>query len=371
MKQFDDMIRGLQKEIQVPESVWNQYTHTLSHLPEKTVPKKSSAFTGKKIWPSAAVIALFLGTATVSGAVYHYWNGGLKEKFQISSELNKKLEENHMKSFLDQSVTQDGVTVTAQESIVDQYFAHLSFQVEGYALEEGKQPAFSETRVQINQDSHFPVTWTSSFYQGLISGSGGQVLYADNTPVTSKQISSYYKEDGTMEFQITLMSEEKGAFLNQPIHIELKDLGFYTEDESVQTEAKGTWSFDWILKGCEEIKTYTLNTFFEETGTTLLQAELSPISISCLYRSSEENITDGKTLPAFTGVRLKDGTLLTGLSGQGYSGYPTENSDVYRDTFALERVVDTEQVESLLFVRSASEGQEALTEENLYIVPVS
>lgn len=34
-------------------------------------------------------------------------------------------------------------------------------------------------------------------------------------------------EDGSMEFQVEMMSEEKGVFFNQPIHVELKRLGSY------------------------------------------------------------------------------------------------------------------------------------------------
>lgn len=370
MNRFDDMIRGLQKDIQVPESVWNRYIDTLDHLPERSVPKKSFTFSRKKLWPVAAAIAFALGTLTVSAAVYTYWKGGLEEKLQITSAQDKKLEDEHMRSFLDHSVTQGNITVTAQESIVDHYFAHLSFKIEGYNTEDGEQPAFSETDIIINHDRDFPVEWTSSFYQGIIPGSDGKMMFADGTPFTAGQAGSYKKEDGSMEFQITLMSEVKGAFLDQPIHIELKDLGIYTEEETLKTEVKGTWSFDWILEGSKDVETYDLNTSFSN-GSTLLQAELSPISVSFLYQCSQQDGTKGEAIPTFTGVRLKDGTLLTGLSGQGYSGCQTEDPDLYRDTFALERVLDVEQIESLLFIRPTTEVPQDLTEEDLYFVPVS
>ena len=35
MSKFDDMVDGLQQELEVPEQVWKKYTDTLSELTEK------------------------------------------------------------------------------------------------------------------------------------------------------------------------------------------------------------------------------------------------------------------------------------------------------------------------------------------------
>ena len=35
MSKFDDMITGLQQDIEVPERVWAKYTDTLSNLPDR------------------------------------------------------------------------------------------------------------------------------------------------------------------------------------------------------------------------------------------------------------------------------------------------------------------------------------------------
>ena len=67
---------------------------------------------------------------------------------------------------------------------------------------------------------------------------------------------------------------------------------------------------------------------------------------------------------------MKDGTVYTGISGAGINGYTAEDSDIYESLTALERVIDVDQVESLLFVKSYPDSRQPLTEENLYFVSV-
>ena len=87
--------------------------------------------------------------------------------------------------------------------------------------------------------------------------------------------------------------------------------------------------------------------------------------------NGEESVhTTFKEAPSFTGVRLKDGTIYTGISGAGVTWYESEDSEQYRDISALQRVIDVDQVESLLFVKSYPEGAQMLGEDNLYFVPV-
>ena len=56
--------------------------------------------------------------------------------------------------------------------------------------------------------------------------------------------------------------------------------------------------------------------------------------------------------------------------GGGSSGYEDENKEVYQLVESYERVVDVEQVESLLFKKSSPQEERALTDEEMYIVPL-
>ena len=58
------------------------------------------------------------------------------------------------------------------------------------------------------------------------------------------------------------------------------------------------------------------------------------------------------TGPAFLGLRMKDGTVYDGLAGRGYADYADDASDIYIQRWALHRIIDPDQVESLLFTES-------------------
>ncbi len=385
MSKFDDMIHGLQQDMEVPDHVWVKYTDTLSKLPDRQAERPSHTFAKRRIWPVAAAATLVIGTVSVSTAAYMQWSRGLEERLHTTAEQRQILEDNQMSSFIGQSVTQGNVTVTAQQSIVDNHFAHLSFKVEGYQAKDGEQPGFSDITITVGDNEDYTGGWSASFYNGLISGPDGRAVHPDGTPLKEDEEISYILEDGSMEFQVDMMSDVKGAFFDQPIHVELKNLGIYGgKAEDVIVEEEGDWSFDWTLQGNDEVKQYELNAPLGDSGATIIQAELSPISVSVSYdfpkqketetgtdENGEEFIhTTFKDAPAFTGVRLKDGTVYTGISGAGINGYTAEDSDIYESLTALERVIDVDQVESLLFVKSYPDSRQPLTEENLYFVSV-
>ncbi|MDY3250248.1 MAG: DUF4179 domain-containing protein [Candidatus Choladocola sp.] len=385
MSRFDDMINGLRQGAEVPDHVWEKYTYTLSNLPDRQSERKPHLLSRRRMWPVAAAAVLVIGTISVSAAAYIHWSRGLEERLRITAEQRQELEKNQMASYVGQSVTQGEVTVTAQESIVDNYFAHLSFKVEGYQAEAGRQPGFSGIAVTVGEDEDYTGGWSASFYDGIVPGPDGKAIHTDGTPLAEGEEISYVMEDGSMEFHVDMMSDEKGAFFDKPIHVELKDLGVYSgKAEDVAVEAEGDWSFDWILTGSEDVKKLELNAPLEGSEAVILEAELSPISVSVTYdfpRQSETEMgtdengeatvcTTYKEPPYFTGVRLKDGTIYTCISGGGISGYETEDTDIYKSITALERVIDVDQIESLLFIRSRPEGEQPLTEENLYFVSV-
>ena len=66
---------------------------------------------------------------------------------------------------------------------------------------------------------------------------------------------------------------------------------------------------------------------------------------------------------------MKDGTDIR-MMGGGSSGYTGENDEIYQVVESYERVVDIDQIDSLLFKKSSPQGERALTDEEMYIVPL-
>ena len=110
--------------------------------------------------------------------------------------------------------------------------------------------------------------------------------------------------------------------------------------------------------------------------------ELSPVSVYVEYDFPRQTVTEegvnenGESIfsdfyvepPMFMGMKMKDGTLYPWLTNGGSMGYGDGNTDTYLVNFAFDRVIDLEQVESLLFQKEDVMG--IPTEENFYVVPL-
>ncbi|MCD8014962.1 MAG: hypothetical protein LUG99_17665 [Lachnospiraceae bacterium] len=162
---------------------------------------------------------------------------------------------------------------------------------------------------------------------------------------------------------------------------------------SNESDIGGSWSFDLTLSGSPNTTTYDLDAELGDSGATVIQAVLSPLSATIYYEfpyseytieaEDEDGLTRIATLfdeaPAFIGFRMKDGTDIRYLTGGGSNGYDNDMNDIengekyiYRVIQGYGRVIDVNEIESLLFVKSwpeeSEDGEAILSDENLYIV---
>ncbi len=345
--------------------------------------KNNFKFFRRKIMAAAAATVFTFTTIGVAAA-YFNWSTSLSEILHTTKEQRTQLESNHMASFVNQSCTDQGITVTAMQCITDNYYTHIAFKVEGFEVPDGVQPDFEDIDITVGDTKEFNMN--ASFYDGLIQGEDGSAVYADKEKAASEEkvVSCYVMDDGSMEYQITLANtKEKGYFINQPIHVVLKNLG--TVSKTVYTnEIDGTWTFDWNLEGSEEVVQYTINVPLGDTGATVVNAEISPISIQAelqfpMQLETETYINENgqetavsfyAEPPELTGVKMKDGTLYPFIYlGPGTEGYQSEDSDLYQISFAVDRILDIDQIESLLFLNPDSQDSSA-PEDKFFEVPL-
>ena len=63
---------------------------------------------------------------------------------------------------------------------------------------------------------------------------------------------NYVMDDGSMEYRMILFNnEERGYFLNKPIHVEIENLGTSQKADYIPG-IEGRWSFDWTLGGADD-----------------------------------------------------------------------------------------------------------------------
>lgn len=394
-----EMVDKMQQDIVIPDIVQikaNDAFQKIRKENKKVVSMHARKRKWKTMWVAVAAAALAFGT-TVCAAVYIHWSRGLEAEFQMTQEEKQLLEEQEYMSpiIADESetptgVTAAGVTVTPLEMLVDDRFAWLSFKVEGYDLEEGKEPCFNTASVIIDNDSEAIISYYSSFFDGLYFD-GNKFLYADGTSAEDADgnvIEKYVNEEGYMEYIIQIDgSQYENGLVGSHVNVLFQDLGTVYKAEFSE-DLKAEWEFDLVLKGSDEVRKVTLSEPLGESGATVTYAEISPISLYVQYdfplreeviegvNENGEAITSTTFVeaPDLIGVRLKDGTYLPYITDAGVMGYLDGNEDIYTVSYATARVIDTSQVDALLFLKGSPEtrynGEAEWIEENLYVVPV-
>lgn len=382
----NDTIYTLQQNIEIPDIVtekanmaFEQIRKDAGSSSDKIVTYQKPVKKSRKKYVAAALIATMTVGAVSAYAAYTNWSHGMKEELRISEEQQKNLEANGMAAFSDASVTDAGVTVTAQQSITDNYYTYLSFKVEGYSVEKGVQPDFETISVTADGQN---VSWGGRFYDGMIPGDDGMVVNADGsaleTEADGSMIENYVMDDGSLEYHMILKSHEKGFFTGKQLHVELENLGTVAKAQYFP-DIEGNWILDMTLGGADTAKYIETNEKLGDTETIVTGVELSPVSMRITYdfpktepRMEEFEDENGEiqtiawpAQPPFAfGIRLKDGTVMKYISaGSESTGYTSEEGQEYVVSFPLDRVIDPDQVEAVLFREYDEENGKQLTYE--------
>lgn len=381
----NDTIYTLQQNIEIPDIVTEKANMAFEQIrkdagsSDKIVTYQKPVKKSRKKYMVAALIATMTVGAVSAYAAYTNWSHGMKEELRISEEQQKNLEANGMAAFSDASVTDAGVTVTAQQSITDNYYTYLSFKVEGYSVEKGVQPDFETISVTANGQD---VSWGGRFYDGMISGNDGMVVNADGsapeTEADGSMIENYMMDDGSLEYHMILKSHERGFFTGKQLHVELENLGTVAKAQYFP-DIEGSWKLDMTLGGADTAKYIETNEKLGDTETIVTGVELSPISMRITYdfpkteplmeefedENGEIQTVAWPAQPPFAfGIRLKDGTVMKYISaGSESTGYTSEEGQEYVVSFPLDRVIDPDQVETVLFSEYDEENGKQLTYE--------
>lgn len=401
-KSQDDIINQLQQEVEISDMVQRKADQAFAQIQESMVAKGKRKMPPKKIVLIAAAITLFVGTVSVAATSYMQWGKGIEQAVKGTQEQKAHLEDSKMAVPVNETATKQGVTVTVTQSIVDSYYAHINFKVEGYDLPEGLDPSFEEISVIV--DGKIPdheniiiedsVDWFAGFYNGWITEGDGEIAYADGEPRLEGEdpVVRYVREDGSLEFNMVLANTNTRDYLiGKPIHIELKNLGTATKADHI-SDINESWDFDWVLQGTDQSRECELNVPLEDTGITVTKAEISPISLRAVANYGSNSIDswderEDNRLPDLVGVKMKDGTLCSQVfGGPGSISRGGENSNEYVMVFATAQILDVDQIESLLFSRTKPGNwaalqedeqlgkvlpKESLRDEDFYIVPLT
>ncbi len=386
----DRIAERLQETIVVPDIVQQRADLVLAQIRKESIAEreggKQMRYAGRRMWAAVAAAVLVLGLGTVACAVYLHWSRGMEEWFDATPEQKEYLEETRITVPMNDSVTQEGVTVTAQQRIVDARFVYLSFRIDGYRVEDGIEPCFEYVDTTVNGE---PVNIMGGhFFDNLHRDADGNITYTDGT--TAKEtadgsiIGKYVGEDGSMEYLMTLMTADGRSLIGQPLHIEFRNLGIVSK-AAYTPDIEAAWTFDFTLEASEQVRSIELSQPVGDSGATITKVEISPISLYAEFDFPMQTVPiegidqNGNTIqsttfaevPGLVGVRLKDGTRLTGIMQGGSDGYDGDDQDTYIVSRGIDRIIDPAEVDALLFMKEGAETNEKyynMPEEKLYIV---
>lgn len=328
---------------------------------------------GKKLLLLSLAATLVVGALT-GAAVFTRWSRSAQAAYNPPQQVKEQAEKSGLSVMLEDkqkevapgevlSATDQGITITAVQSIADNQHAEITFRVEGFTLPEDRNPAMFRDSVTIDGNSHFYSSMSGGFFDGTTHNKDGEWVYASNgQPVASRDdafqsaILQWVAEDGSMEYQLFIDFQNNGeSYLGKEFAIHFTGVGVGPEKGGIMEEplVSGSWDLHWTLTGAdnsESTVTITPNMEIGDSGLTLLEAEIGQKTIRAVYQSDHD--WDGwKQLellsPGLGEVCMKDGSTVTvSPTNENYARWEEERICVVTYS-TYNGIIDLSKLESL------------------------
>lgn len=341
--------------------------------------------------PLAATLIL----ATLTGAaVFTRWSTTAQTRYNPSQDIKEQAEKSGLSVMLEEtkgeenpkevlSVTDQGITITAVQTIVDNYRAEITFRIDGFDLPEDEDP-FVWPTVTIDGDLFFYGSQGGGFYDGTTRNENGEWVYASTgEPVKSRDdefqsvIFDWVADDGSLEYTHYIsFNETDGRYFGKEIVFTFNSIdvqGHRKAGPSIP-QVEGNWELRWTLTGTSDSITITPNAKIGDSDVILLDAEIGQKTIRARYKVDDywEGWNQLVTLPqAVCGIRMKDGHEYR--CGAATSGFEDQENMIYfTESDIYDGILDISQVESLMFHKGWEKDEAGNpTIHTFYYIPIS
>ncbi|MEA4894701.1 MAG: DUF4179 domain-containing protein [Oscillospiraceae bacterium] len=281
----------------------------------------------------AAVIAV-LGVTAAAAAYLIQWNDKLAERFGANEEQQNQLASDNAIASVDQTVTENGLTVTAVQTLGDKNGIYLLFDIkapEGITLSDTN--LFEGTDVEI---------------AGISSGvnrSGGFMSDTDTNASASGQANERY-------YMLWLSNTEQEDWNGKKITVSFSDLQADKGKLDMYTVLEGEWELSWTLSYMDETQTFEINQSYDITGHEVLveSIELSPLSMTIdLSGTGLEQLIENAGLDELGTLFTSSLMLCDGTTFQSFGGPGSENwtKTEYSSTISFNKILDVDQLTGL------------------------
>lgn len=359
--------------------VSRKYVEEADNEPEEkkagkyAAPKSGRSLIKKTLLIAAVVAAMLL---LMGAAVYTHWSGSLQHRYKPTENAKQQAEKSGLSVMYEESEPEDGsvlsatdqgITVTVVQTLVDQSQAQIVLRVEGFTPPEDfkiRPWVWMETPATLDGDEHFWTSANEEFDDGIIRNDAGEYIYTDGTP--AEEIiegeyqerflkGRYIKEDGSLELMVFFhFRDTSGAYLGKELELHFTGFGTWTDvakaDVNLEKTVDGHWDLRFPLNGANESVQMEPNVRLSD-NVTLTRAEIGQITVKAWYKT--DTYWDGwETLefltPSLAGVKLKDGTFIQFYPAS--EGYLDQDELIYYAEYRVfESMVELDQVEALAY----------------------
>lgn len=378
-----DMLKGIQ----------NMDADLIEEAEFGTFQKKQTGFSGRKKLLFVLAATLIMGTMTAA-AVYTRWSTTAQTRYNPTQNIKEQTEKSGLSVMLEEtkgtenpnevlSVTDQGITITAVQSIVDNYQAEITFRIEGFDLPEDEDP-FVWPTVTIDGDLFFYGAQGGGFYDGTTYDENGKWVYASTgEPVRSRDdefqsvILDWVADDGSMEYTHYISFQETdGRYMGKEIVFTFNSIDIQGHEKLGPSipQVEGNWELRWTLTGTSDSITVTPNAKIGDSDVVLLDAQIGQLSLRTRYQVDEywEGWDELVTLPqGVCGVRMKDGSEHRCVAST-YGFEDQEKMVYFMESQMFDAILDVSQVESLMFHKGWElDANGKPTIQTFYYIPVS
>lgn len=336
----------------------------------------------KKLIPIAIAATLVLGITAF--AAVRGWSEGFLQKMNITEGQMKQLQGSDTSAVAMPNVsdTHDGITVSTAQCLYDGNFVRMAFYVEGYDIENTMEPELEHINILVDGQEGHNYDWC--FFNGIDWTDRDNPVMADGSPVKEDEdgeyIPNYRIADGKMEINLNWAPYVESGKRLSGKELENKKITVLFQNFGGK---KGIWKLEWTMKNSQEGTLFAPNEELGDTGITINEVTLYAASATVKYAYPKREVeidaydeagnvrktTDFEEPPELIGVKLKDGTLLTNINDGGSGGYENGNTDEFVARVNFSKILNTDEVDSLLFIKNYPEnGKIKITEEDCYVV---
>ena len=324
----------------------------------------------RKLMAVAMAAVMLLATLT-GAAVFTRWSTTAQTRYNPSQDVKEQAEQSGLSVMLEEtkgeenpnevlSVTDQGITITAVQTIVDNYQAEITFRIEGFEVPEEEYPSVWPV-VPIDGDLHFYSSQSGNIFDVTTRNEEGERVYVSTGEPVRRRDDEFHSvilepvaADGSIEYTHYIsFNETDGRYFGKEIVCTFHSMDFESHQKAAPSipQIEGNWELKWTLTGTSDSITIEPNAKIGDSEVILLDAEIGQKTIRARYKVDEywEGWNELVTLPqAVYGVRMKDGS--EHICGAGSSGFEDQENMIYFTEFDIyDAILDISQVESLMF----------------------